>query len=184
VNCLTTLLRHYELYKASPLEAGQTLLPTLMIFCMGRMERGEDKMNKYQVLIDSDAFVGATLNDDAHHETAKQLFNQLIKKRINCATTSLIVIETATVLSKLAGQESARNFITQMTEKHRFPVIFIDEKFYLDALDVFKQQERKRTSVVDCANVAVMKELEIPAIFSFDKVYTKDFKLDTVEKIL
>jgi predicted nucleic acid-binding protein len=141
-------------------------------------------MSKYQVLIDSDAFVGATLADDAHHGTATQLFHQLIKQRVSCATTSLIVMETATVISKLAGQDPARHILVELVEKHRFPVLFIEEKFYLDALEIFKQQERKRTSVVDCANVAVMKQLEIPAIFSFDQVYTKDFGLAHVESLL
>jgi hypothetical protein len=48
-------------------------------------------------------------------------------------------------VSKLAGQDPARHFLSELQEKHRFPVIFIDEKLYLDALAVFKQQERKRT---------------------------------------
>lgn len=141
-------------------------------------------MSEYQVLIDSDAFVGWMVRKDAHHERASALFEQVMAKRLRCATTSYTVAETATVVSMLAGQDPARHFLTTLVEKRRFPVIFIDEKRYTQVLELFKQQTRRGTSVVDCVNVAVMKELEIPTIFSFDRVYPKDFGLATVERIL
>jgi predicted nucleic acid-binding protein len=137
-------------------------------------------MSDYQVLIDSDAFVGWILEDDTNHTLASDRFNRLIAERKRLVTTSFVVAETATVLSHLAGQETARMFLRNLVESHRFPMIFIEESLYSHALHLFKSQEKRGTSVTDCANVAVAREFEIPQILSFDAAYGRDFDLELV----
>lgn len=137
-------------------------------------------MSDYQVLVDSDAFVGWILEDDANHEKATERFDRLLAQRQRLITTSFVVAETATVLSHLAGQETARTFLRRLIESHRFPTIFINEALYAHALHLFQGQERKGTSVTDCANVAVAREFEIPHLFSFDAAYSRDFGLHLV----
>jgi predicted nucleic acid-binding protein len=58
-----------------------------------------------------------------------------------------------------------------------FPVIYIDGAFQTLAVTIFKEQENKHTSLFDCANVAVARNLGIPKIFSFDRAYPKKFEL-------
>lgn len=134
-------------------------------------------MNNFDVLVDSDAFVGWIVADDAHHEVASQIFDRMIKENKNIVTTSATIAETVTVLSYLVGQEPARQFLNGFLKEQRFPYIFIDEKLHQDALHIFSQQKRRGTSFNDCANVAVMQHFAIPYILSFDKVYQKDFEL-------
>lgn len=134
-------------------------------------------MPKYQVLIDSDVFVGLLHIPDAHHRRVKKIFAKMEKKNISFVTTSYVVMEVATVLSHKSGQNIARKFLSIIGE---IPVIHISKDLYELGLDIFSGQTRKGSSVVDCTNVAVMKQLGIKQIFSFDKIYVRDFDLSSV----
>lgn len=137
--------------------------------------------SEIEILIDSDAFVGRFYPNDKHHDNAKGIFSELEEKGSSIATTSMVVAETATVLSHRSGQDLARTFIS-IIEKSTLPVIHIDDKFQQEAITIFKEQDRRGTSMTDCANIAVIRRFKIQAIFSFDKVYFKRFRLKTVGK--
>lgn len=136
-------------------------------------------MSKFQVLIDSDAFVGNSYPDDPHHLRAMDIFARLEKERRSIVTTNLVVLEVATVLSHRSGQPLAVKFL-DMIENRKVPVIHLDEKLQKSALNTFRDQTARGTSVTDCSNVVVMDYFNIPEIFSFDRVYAKAFGLKTV----
>lgn len=132
-------------------------------------------MSDIQVLIDSDAFVGLMLARDAHHVRASAIFDRLTAGNVSAVTTSFVVAETATVLSHASGQVLARTFLDEVIHKSGFPIIFIDESLQDAAVTIFRSLEQRATSLTDCANVAVIRKFKIPLIFSFDKVYPKQF---------
>jgi predicted nucleic acid-binding protein len=133
-------------------------------------------MSSFEVLIDSDAFVGRFFPDDAHHQKASQQFEELRNRRIFAVTTSMVLDEVATVLSHLDGQDLAQLFLKTMKEA-QFPTIHVDERLRQEGVEVFLSQSRRGTSITDCVNVAVMRRFAIPSILAFDKVYTRDFQL-------
>ena len=139
-------------------------------------------MSDIQVLIDSDAFVGLMLERDAHHARASAIFDRLQAGNVAAVTTSFVVTETATVLSHASGQALARTFLDDVISKPGFPVIFIDQALHDDAIAIFCSLEQRATSLTDCANVAVIRQFEIPTIFSFDKVYPKQFGIQVTEE--
>ena len=49
----------------------------------------------------------------------------------------------------------------------------LDETLQEETISLFKLQEAKGTSMVDCSNVVIMRAFDIPFIFSFDKFYAK-----------
>ena len=104
------------------------------------------------------------------------MFEVLEDKRKSLVTTSLVVVETATVLSHKASQALAIKFL-QVVNRGNMPIIHINEGLQQAALKTFARQTKKGTSVVDCSNVTVMQKFNIPAIVSFDKVYRKRFGL-------
>jgi predicted nucleic acid-binding protein len=130
----------------------------------------------FDILVDSDAFVGFFLPDDAHFTAASNLFNQCFKQNIPLTTTNYIVAETATVLSRRSSQQEARRFLA-FIHSGSIPLIYVDYHLHLESVEIFIQQENKNTSLFDCSNVAVMRHFAIPQIFSFDKVYEKKFDL-------
>lgn len=138
-------------------------------------------MNDIEVLVDSDAFVGLLLQRDAHHARSVTIFDRLKERNVQIATTSLVVVETATVLSHASGQALARTFLHEVIEKAHFPVIFIDEPLYNETTAIFCSLQKRASSMTDCANVAVIRHFEIPQIFSFDKVYRNTFDIAMVQ---
>ncbi len=133
-------------------------------------------MTDYDILIDSDAFVGLFIEHDAHHVNIQSQIQNFHQARRKLVTTSFVVAETATVISRIKGQEVARRFLTYI-RSGGIPVIFIDEALQRAAEQVFVSQDNKSTSMVDCSNVAVIEAFHIPHILSFDQVYFKKFGL-------
>jgi len=64
-----------------------------------------------------------------------------------------------------------------------FQITRADENIEEEVISVFKVQTSKNTSYVDCTNMVFMKQLDLDAIFSFDKVYRKN-GLTLVEDLL
>ncbi len=141
---------------------------------MVNMAHGGQVTDEFQVLVDSDAFVGWIWPNDEHHNRVAQIFASLRGKRFRLVTTSMVVAEVATVLSHRDSQATARAFLDQAAP---YPVIHITEELQQAAVDIFRKQEQRGTSITDCANVAVMRKFNIPRIFSFDKIYFKSFGL-------
>lgn len=116
-------------------------------------------MNSFEILIDSDAFIGWLSQNDALHERVVHAFDQIRKDRLAMATTSLVVAETATTLSRRISQKMAVEFLSFVEQ---LPIIHMTEDLQREALALFKAQSNEGTSVVDCANVVVMQRLSIP----------------------
>lgn len=133
-------------------------------------EYGTTMRDNTQVLVDSDAFVGWIHPADAHYNRVRSIFQKIREARLRMITNSWVVAETATVLSHRSGQVAAKSFLGRLRELD-FPIIHIDESLQEDATQIFEQQDKKGTSMVDCGNVAVMRRFEIPRIFSFDRFY-------------
>jgi predicted nucleic acid-binding protein len=129
-------------------------------------------MSNFDVLVDSDAFVGWIMPDDAHHHRVSERFERIFVRRRRLVTTSWVIAETATVLSRKAGQEVARLFLERV-ELLGFPVIHMSEKLQAATVELFKAQLGRNVSMVDCSNVVVMETFEIRAILSFDEFYFK-----------
>ncbi len=135
-------------------------------------------MGKFETLVDSDGWIAVYLPDDLLHREAVSIYSRLRNQKKKLVTTSAVIGETATVLSHRSGQESAREFLAAI-EFSAIPVIHIDEKLHQAALALFKEQEKKGTSFVDCANAVVAQYFDIPSIFTFDGFYAKKMNLKT-----
>ena len=136
-------------------------------------------MSDFDVLVDSDAFVGLFVEHDAHHPRVSVLFDRLHETRQRLVTTNLILVETATVISRRASQDPARRFLV-FARSGAMAVLHLDESLQRQAEQLFTAQATKDTSLFDCANVAVVQALHIPRIFSFDQAYPRKFKLALV----
>ncbi|NOG49628.1 MAG: type II toxin-antitoxin system VapC family toxin [Chloroflexi bacterium] len=128
--------------------------------------------SSFNYLIDSDTFVGLFLPDDALHTTVVRLFDQIERQFQRLATTNWVVAETATVLSNRDTQATAIKFLT-MIEEGEIPVLPITEELERRTHSLFKEQTTKKTSMVDCSNVAVAKHYGISDMLAFDGFYER-----------
>lgn len=130
------------------------------------------KNSKVKVLLDSDALIALHSVSDAHHLKAKKIFKKYLEMETELLVTSLVLQESATVVSYKFGQKQAVDFLESFS-KAGIRQIFVGEKMTAKAWDIFKRQEKKGTSFIDCANVAIYQETGAEEIMSFDKFYQR-----------
>lgn len=135
--------------------------------------------SQYDILVDSDAFIGLFYPDDAHNKRSTQLFEKYKGKNVNFVTNSHVIAETATVLSHKRQFSLARDFL-QSVKTLNFPVIFIDEEMLGESLNIFLDQEKRGVSVTDCINAYLMQRFNISQIFAFDKFYHEELGLKNI----
>lgn len=127
------------------------------------------------IFIDSDAFIALAKEDDTNHQKAVALLEKFTKDQVNFITSNYVFSETITVLSIRISHQAALDFIARIkSPENPFPIKRVDEELEDKAIEVFKNQTSKNTSFVDCANIAICKELNTDAIFSFDDIYRKN----------
>ena len=68
------------------------------------------------ILIDSDAFIAWFMPDDLFAQVATRSFEEIFKRKLRIATTSLVVVETATTLSNRSGQDIAQQFLKMLAD--------------------------------------------------------------------
>lgn len=125
-----------------------------------------------KILIDSDALFALYVASDIHHQKALEILQKLLVQNVELLTTSVVVQETATVISFRLGQTQAKDFLIRLN-KIDIKQLFLGEKLAARAWRVFNDQNKKGTSFVDCANVAFCREMGISRVFSFDKIYRR-----------
>lgn len=124
------------------------------------------------VLLDSDAFIAWLIVPDGHHGRVVATLERLTRQSVNLTTTSYVVAETATLLSRRYAQAQARRFV-QMLHDTDFPIIEIVADLRREAERLFLQQMTEKVSLIDCANVVAARQMNTPAIVSFDHFYLR-----------
>lgn len=125
-----------------------------------------------KVLLDSDALFSLYVTSDVHHQNAKAIFEKLLQEKKELFITNLVLQETTTVLSYRFGQKQATDFLSRF-DKTGIKQIFMGEKLTVKSWEIFKKQQKKGTSFVDCANIATYQEIKAEEIMSFDRFYQR-----------
>jgi len=127
-------------------------------------------------LIDSDFLFGLFVVHDPHHKKTTSLLKSLVGKEHELVVSSLVVQETATVLSRKDNQSTAIFFLSELS-KMPVEILHIGEDDEDSGWEIFKKQTKKGTSFVDCANLAIVEKYKFDGILSFDKFYPKDIRV-------
>lgn len=96
--------------------------------------------NEFDYLLDSDVPVGRFFPDDPHNQNARNIFAALEDERKSLVTTSLVIVETATVLSHVVDCSN----VTVM-QKFNMPAIVSFDKVYENSfgLNVFHTRSKR-----------------------------------------
>lgn len=127
---------------------------------------------RFDCVVDSDAFIGFFVEQDAHFKRAQAAFRSCAAAGQILVTTNLVVTETASMLSRRISYGVACRFVEYIRDGD-FPIIYLDKALQDASYAIFLAQNREGTSMVDCANVAVSRYYSIPTIFGFDSFYRK-----------
>lgn len=125
------------------------------------------------IFIDTNVFVALEDISDSTHDKAVAISEYLVKQSgIKYFTSSEVVAETFTVLSRKLGNEAVKLFLAKH-QKSNIIDIFLDEQLYKETVKRFVEIKKAKVSFVDCSNVIIMKRNKIGIIFSFDEDFRK-----------
>ncbi len=129
-----------------------------------------------KALLDANVLVALYRPEDGSHDNAVKVVSMLKDVAWEFVCTNLLVQETATVLSMRVGMNLARKFLKDYHD-------IISEEIFIDgdvenlSWKIFSNQQKKGTSFVDCANLAVIEKYRLDGIVSFDTFYPKELRI-------
>jgi len=129
-----------------------------------------------KVIVDSDALFAVYNSRDGLHLKAKGILKRLKNKEAVLMATNLVFQESTTLVSHRLSQVKAKDFISRL-RKSNLKEVFVTPLLTHKVWQVFDEQNKKGTSFVDCANLVALKEFKADSIFSFDKFYSKDLRI-------
>lgn len=139
------------------------------------------------IFIDSGVFIALLVRSDDHHLRARELYTELVERRVPLVTTNHIVDETCTYLlyHYSTGHQLALRFgqfireapsmcleeqARQKTEGGLI-VLYASPAIEHAAWDISGRYETAGFSFTDCVSFAAMQALGIKKAFTFDKHY-------------
>lgn len=120
------------------------------------------------ILIDANIFIAYYNLKDLHHNSAVNLFENLENDNQKLITTDYVFNEVVGVTLRKMGKDHA--IILGEKIMKSMIILEIDEHLLKQAWNIFRETYLK-LSLVDCANIAVMKLIQTHKIASFDKEY-------------
>lgn len=123
------------------------------------------------IFIDTNFYVSLENKADSNHARAKEILTSLIPANPQFFTTNLILYETATVISLRVGREAVIYFKDNFDPATR--VLWLDKSTETKAWDLFKKVKDKNISFVDCYSFALLRELGIKEVLTFDRDFAK-----------
>jgi len=122
-----------------------------------------------QVLIDTSAFYAVLDRDDNHHPQARGVWAGLLDRGAALVTTNYIVVETCALVQNRLGLDAVRTFSQDMLAV--VEVRWIGPELHASAMLALLTANRRKLSLVDCANFLAMRAGGIRRVFAFDRHY-------------
>lgn len=126
-----------------------------------------------RVFVDTSAYVALAVSDDAHHEAALTILNQLTEQRTRLYTTNFVVAETHAFFLRFLGHQAARSYLRRMEKKGATVVVRVRAADEEQAKAIIYRYTDKAFSLVDALSFVVMQRLSISAAFAFDQHFTQ-----------
>lgn len=122
-----------------------------------------------KIFIDTSAFYALEDSSDNHHKEALQIQERIAQERPLLYTTHHILDESITLIDSKLNPSRAARFARQLLSSRIIGLIRTDEDLEKVALHLYERFEEPRLSFTDCMSFAVMRALEIPTAFAFDR---------------
>jgi len=121
------------------------------------------------MFVDTGAFFARYRVDDDHHVSAVEGWKKIALMRRPCVTTSFVVAETITLLSREFGSLIAAERARTIYASHAITVINPSEEDQLLAIDLLERYAHQRIYFVDCISFVIMRRQKLKTAFGFDR---------------
>jgi len=126
-----------------------------------------------RVLIDTSAFYALEDASDRHHREARAIQRWYLRHRPRLFTTHHVLDESVTLIGVRLRPARAVRFARLLLASRVVHVIRTDAAMEEAALNVYERLDDARLSFTDCVSFAVMRALEIPVAFAFDRDFER-----------
>ena len=120
------------------------------------------------IFVDTGAFLARYLRRDQYFDRARERWLLIRNEAIPLMTTNLILVETATLLSRRGRPEVAVRKIRSIYQSSSFSIHSSSKEDELAGLDLMVHYRGHDISLVDGVSFALMRKLGITRAFSFD----------------
>ena len=120
------------------------------------------------IFVDTGAFLARYLRRDQYFDRARERWLLIQNEAIPLMTTNLILVETATLLSRRGRPEVAVRKIRSIYQSSSFSIHSSSKEDELAGLDLMVHYRGHDISLVDGVSFALMRKLGITRAFSFD----------------
>ena len=103
---------------------------------------------------------------DAAHAAAVDFYRS---DDLPLLTTSLILVETVSLLTKRKGKSLALQVGAELLGSRRLRIVHVDESLQRQAWGLFNTARDKDWDLVDCVSFTVMRQHGIAEAFGFDR---------------
>lgn len=131
-------------------------------------------MKSKLIVGDADAIVAQANSEDSNHDKAVKIAQELVASRVRVIYPVTAVIEAVTHIQRALNSGATAFGTAQLMIDPAIEIIEVNKQTLEEALKFFSPKTSKKNTLFDCIIVAIAKENQADAIFSFDKFYPKN----------
>lgn len=123
------------------------------------------------VFVDTSAFLAVLDADDAYHEQAQQIWQELITEEETLVSSNYVLVETFALVQNRLGMAAV-----SVLQNSILPVVnidWVDETTHNTGVSALITAGRRPLSLVDCTSFAVMRRQGIRRAFTFDRHFSE-----------
>jgi len=119
------------------------------------------------IFVDTSAFLALLGADDPHHEAAKAVWRDLIRRDETLFCTNYVLVETFALAQQRFGLAAVRTIQANYTPILR--IAWLDAEGHNRAVMALLAAGRRQLSLVDCASFDAMHSLGLTTAFATDR---------------
>ena len=120
------------------------------------------------VLVDTSAWLALADQDDQHYHKAVVITEHLKAQRVGLVLSEWVFAESLTAIRFRVSHAKAVRFGRAVLDSHIAELVPYDQKVFRRAWEIFRRDEDKDFSFVDCTSFAMMEHLKLQEAFAFD----------------
>lgn len=125
-----------------------------------------------KLFVDSSAFIALADADDRDHKAATTFLHEC-QADTQFHTSNYVVAETITRLRRVVGHRAALQWAKAALASRETIRHYGDDALEREALRLFERYHDHPLSFVDCTTVALLQQLHIDRIFTFDRDFQR-----------
>ncbi|MBI4669773.1 MAG: PIN domain-containing protein [Elusimicrobia bacterium] len=125
------------------------------------------------IFIDTGAFIGRYMAGDQYHDKASHAWDKLEKNHQRLFTSNLVIVETATLLTRQAGYGFAAQRVRNILDSRVIQILRPAEPQEREAIELLEKYADQRASFSDCLSFVLMRQTKIKTAFTFDEHFER-----------